>query len=88
MDDSNRPGDGPGELVQDMPDCSGLKRAQGIALYPLSNPDLDYLWDLGYSGQEALARGIHANKYRAQGVIFLVPKSVIRCCLTFPVLSM
>jgi methylmalonyl-CoA mutase N-terminal domain/subunit len=33
---------------------------------PLNNPDLDYLEDLGYSGQEPFTRGIHANMYRGK----------------------
>ncbi len=33
---------------------------------PLSNPDLDYLRDLGYSGSEPFTRGIHANMYRGR----------------------
>ena len=33
---------------------------------PLSNPDLDYQEDLGNSGQEPFARGIHANMYRGR----------------------
>ena len=33
---------------------------------PLSNPDFDYQTDLGNSGQEPFARGIHANMYRGR----------------------
>ena len=33
---------------------------------PLSNPDFDYQTDLGNSGQEPFARGIHANMYRGK----------------------
>jgi methylmalonyl-CoA mutase N-terminal domain/subunit len=33
---------------------------------PLSNPDFDYQEDLGNSGQEPFARGIHANMYRGR----------------------
>ena len=33
---------------------------------PLSNPDLDYLRDLGFSGVEPFTRGIHANMYRGK----------------------
>ncbi len=33
---------------------------------PLSNPDFDYMQDLGYSGQEPFTRGIHANMYRGR----------------------
>ncbi len=33
---------------------------------PLSHPDLDYLRDLGHSGQEPFTRGIHANMYRGK----------------------
>ncbi len=33
---------------------------------PLSNPDLDYLQDLGYPGQEPFTRGIRANMYRGR----------------------
>jgi methylmalonyl-CoA mutase N-terminal domain/subunit len=33
---------------------------------PLSNPDFDYMGDLGYSGQEPFTRGIHANMYRGK----------------------
>ncbi|NWF92403.1 MAG: methylmalonyl-CoA mutase [Syntrophaceae bacterium] len=43
---------------------SGIPREM---LYsPLSNPDLDYLRDLGYSGQEPYTRGIHPNMYRGK----------------------
>lgn len=33
---------------------------------PLSNPDFDYMQDLGYSGQEPFTRGIHPNMYRGK----------------------
>ncbi|HSB07349.1 MAG TPA: methylmalonyl-CoA mutase family protein [Thermodesulfobacteriota bacterium] len=33
---------------------------------PLSNPDLDYMEDLGHSGQKPFTRGIHANMYRGK----------------------
>jgi methylmalonyl-CoA mutase N-terminal domain/subunit len=33
---------------------------------PLSNPDFDYMQDLGNSGQEPFTRGIHANMYRGR----------------------
>jgi methylmalonyl-CoA mutase, N-terminal domain len=33
---------------------------------PLSSPDLDYVQDIGHSGQEPFARGIHANMYRGK----------------------
>jgi methylmalonyl-CoA mutase N-terminal domain/subunit len=33
---------------------------------PLNTPDLDYLEDLGYSGQEPFTRGIHTNMYRGK----------------------
>lgn len=33
---------------------------------PLSNPDFDYMEDLGHSGQEPFIRGIHANMYRGK----------------------
>lgn len=33
---------------------------------PLSNPDLDYMLDLGHSGQEPFTRGIHPNMYRGK----------------------
>ncbi len=33
---------------------------------PLSNPDLDYEEDLGFSGEEPYTRGIHANMYRGR----------------------
>ena len=33
---------------------------------PLSNPDFDYMEDLGHSGQEPFTRGIHANMYRGK----------------------
>ncbi|MGZ3604690.1 MAG: methylmalonyl-CoA mutase family protein, partial [Thermodesulfobacteriota bacterium] len=33
---------------------------------PLSNPDFDYIQDLGHSGQEPFTRGIHANMYRGK----------------------
>ena len=33
---------------------------------PLSNPDFDYMEDLGNSGQEPFTRGIHANMYRGK----------------------
>ena len=33
---------------------------------PLSNPDFDYMQDLGHSGQEPFTRGIHANMYRGK----------------------
>ena len=33
---------------------------------PLSNPDLDYMQDLGHPGQEPFTRGIHANMYRGR----------------------
>jgi len=33
---------------------------------PLSNPDFDYMQDLGHSGQEPFTRGIHANMYRGR----------------------
>ena len=33
---------------------------------PLSNPHLDYLRDLGFSGMEPFTRGIHANMYRGR----------------------
>ena len=33
---------------------------------PLSSPDVDYVQDLGHSGQEPFTRGIHANMYRGK----------------------
>jgi len=33
---------------------------------PLHHPDLDYVQDLGFSGQEPFTRGIHANMYRGR----------------------
>jgi methylmalonyl-CoA mutase N-terminal domain/subunit len=33
---------------------------------PLSNPDFDYMQDLGNSGQEPFTRGIHATMYRSR----------------------
>lgn len=33
---------------------------------PLSNPGLDYLEDLGNSGEEPFSRGIHSNMYRGR----------------------
>ena len=33
---------------------------------PLSSPNLDYMQDIGHSGQEPFARGIHANMYRGK----------------------
>ncbi len=33
---------------------------------PLSNPDFDYLEDIGNSGEAPFARGIHANMYRGR----------------------
>ena len=33
---------------------------------PLSRPDLDYMQDVGHSGQEPFKRGIHANMYRGK----------------------
>jgi methylmalonyl-CoA mutase N-terminal domain/subunit len=33
---------------------------------PLGNADLDYMEDLGFSGQEPFTRGIHANMYRGR----------------------
>jgi len=33
---------------------------------PLSNPELDYVEDLGCSGEEPYTRGIHANMYRGR----------------------
>ena len=33
---------------------------------PLSRPDLDYMQDVGHSGQEPFTRGIHANMYRGK----------------------
>lgn len=33
---------------------------------PLSNPDLDYKEDLGFSGEEPYTRGVHANMYRGR----------------------
>jgi methylmalonyl-CoA mutase N-terminal domain/subunit len=33
---------------------------------PLSLPDLDYMQDVGHSGQEPFTRGIHANMYRGK----------------------
>jgi methylmalonyl-CoA mutase N-terminal domain/subunit len=33
---------------------------------PLSSPELDYMEDLGYSGEEPYTRGIHANMYRGR----------------------
>ncbi len=33
---------------------------------PLSNPDFDYLEDLGNSGQAPFSRGLHANMYRGR----------------------
>ncbi|MGQ9647213.1 MAG: acyl-CoA mutase large subunit family protein [Thermodesulfobacteriota bacterium] len=33
---------------------------------PLDNPGLDYMEDLGFSGQEPFTRGIHANMYRGR----------------------
>lgn len=33
---------------------------------PLDDPDLDYMQDLGFSGQEPFTRGIHANLYRGR----------------------
>ena len=33
---------------------------------PLSNPELDYQMDLGFSGEEPYTRGIHPNMYRGR----------------------
>jgi len=33
---------------------------------PLNNPDFDYIGDLGFSGEEPYARGIHPNMYRGR----------------------
>ena len=33
---------------------------------PLSNPNFDYMQDLGHSGKEPFTRGIHANMYRGK----------------------
>jgi methylmalonyl-CoA mutase N-terminal domain/subunit len=33
---------------------------------PLSNPDFDYMEDLGHSGQAPFTRGVHANMYRGK----------------------
>ncbi len=33
---------------------------------PLSNPDFDYMEDIGFSGEEPFTRGIHANMYRGR----------------------
>jgi methylmalonyl-CoA mutase N-terminal domain/subunit len=33
---------------------------------PLHHPDLDYIQDLGFSGQEPFTRGIHPNMYRGR----------------------
>jgi len=33
---------------------------------PLSNPEFNYMEDLGFSGEEPFARGIHPNMYRGR----------------------
>ncbi|MFC1962197.1 methylmalonyl-CoA mutase family protein [Chloroflexota bacterium] len=33
---------------------------------PLNNPDIDYMEDLGFSGEEPFTRGVHANMYRGR----------------------
>lgn len=33
---------------------------------PLANPEFDYMKDIGFSGEEPFARGIHANMYRGR----------------------
>lgn len=43
---------------------SGISRE--LLYTPLSNPDLDYERDLGFSGQEPFTRGVHANMYRGR----------------------
>ena len=44
----------------------GSQTPRDLLYTPLSNPDLDYTAELGYSGQEPFTRGIHANMYRGR----------------------
>jgi len=39
---------------------------RGLLYTPLSNPDFDYLCDLGNPGQSPFTRGIHPNMYRGK----------------------
>ncbi len=45
---------------------SGSEIPRELLYTPLSNPDLDYMADLGCSGSEPFTRGIHANMYRGR----------------------
>jgi len=44
----------------------GSKIPREMLYTPLSTPDLDYVEDLGHSGQEPFTRGIHSNMYRGK----------------------
>lgn len=39
---------------------------RGLLYTPLSNPDYDYMEDVGLSGEEPFTRGIHPNMYRGR----------------------
>ncbi len=44
----------------------GSEIARELIYTPLSNADLDYNRDLGFSGEEPFTRGVHANMYRGR----------------------
>ena len=44
----------------------GSELPRELLYTPLSNPEFDYMEDIGFSGEEPFARGIHANMYRGR----------------------
>lgn len=44
----------------------GSELPRELLYTPLNNADIDYMEDIGNSGQEPFARGIHANMYRGR----------------------
>ncbi len=44
----------------------GSEIPRELVYTPLSNPDFDYMADMGFSGEEPFTRGIHANMYRGR----------------------
>ncbi len=44
----------------------GSELPRELLYTPLSNPEFDYMEDLGFSGTEPFTRGIHANMYRGR----------------------
>jgi methylmalonyl-CoA mutase, N-terminal domain len=44
----------------------GSEMERELLYTPLSNPDFDYMADLGNSGQQPFTRGLHSNMYRGR----------------------